>query len=326
MKHWQIDLNSQPGDYFDVVIEMPSRDRGIVTFNRCPVVEEYEASGQTDELHDICMKTCPPAIKNMAKLYNEDIDLRVLAMPPRKSKDHICCKFEVFNKSCAAEDSQEVNLEIDKSKKDLRGDLKVDPNVELQDYSGPFKPDLRITDFSREQLARMYLMAHQCDLAMMIAYQTWVTGTYGFDATGKLTEVVWGERLVDDARELHMRFMNIPGNDIESFLKAIQMDVTAQPPNFDMDFEMPSPDRGILTFNKCFGLTMLEPLGMIDELLMLCAMDPPAIGNSAMVYHPDMRTRVLAFPPRESDDHVCCRWELYYDPTAPKLTWFDGRE
>ena len=51
MKHWQIDMNSQPGDYFDVIFEMPSKDRGIVTYNRCPVVEEYEASGRTDELH-----------------------------------------------------------------------------------------------------------------------------------------------------------------------------------------------------------------------------------------------------------------------------------
>ena len=326
MKAWQIDLNSQPGDYFDVTFEMPSKDRGGVTYNRCPVVEEYEAKGQTDELHSVCMSMCLPAIKSMAKLYNEDIELNVLAMPPRKSKDHICCKFEVFNTSCAEKSSPEVNLEIDKSKKDIRGDLTVDQNVELQDYSGPFKPDLRIIDFSREQLARMYLMAHQYCLNIMIATQTWVTGKYGFDATGTLTEIVWGERLVDDVRELHMRFMNTPGNNIESFMKQVQMDVTALPPNFDMSFEMPSKDRGIFTFNKCFAVTMLEPLGMNDELLKLCALDPPAIGNSAMVYHPDMRTRVLAFPPRESDDHVCCQWELYYDPTAPKLTWFDGRE
>ena len=326
MKHWQVDLNSQPGDYFDVIIEMPSKDRGVVTFNRCPVVEEYEAKGQTDELRSVCMSTCPPAIKSMAKLYNEDIDLNVLAMPPRKSKDHICCKFEVFNKSCAEKSSPEVNLEIDKSKKDVRGELKIDPNVELQDYSGPFKPDLRITDFSREQLARMYLMAAQYDLNIMIQIQTWVTGKYGFDATGKLTEVVWGEWLADDARELHMRFMNIAGNDIESMLKAIQVDITAQPPNFNLSFELPSPNSGFLTFHKCFGVDMLEPLGMNDELLKLCAMDPPAIGGSAMIYHPDMRTKILAFPPRESDDHVCCKWEFYYNPTAPKLTWFDGRE
>ena len=122
MKHWQIDMNTQPGDHFDVIFEMPSKDRGIVTYNRCPVVEEYEASGRTDELHGVCMKTCPPGIKNMAALYNEDIDLKVLAMPPRKSKDHICCKFEVCYKSKAAksrQEAKEVDLKIDRKKKDI---------------------------------------------------------------------------------------------------------------------------------------------------------------------------------------------------------------
>jgi hypothetical protein len=329
MKHWQVDLNSQPGDFFDVIIEMPSKDRGIVTFNRCPVVDEYEASGRTDELHDICTKTCPPAIKNTANLYNTDIDLKVLALPPRKSKDHICCKFEVCYKSRTAKTSKEtekVDLRIDKKKRDIRGDIKIDPKVKLEDYSGPFKPDLRITDFSREQLARMYLMAHQYDLAIMMAYNMWVGGKFGFDGTGDMNVAIWGTGVIGDVRKLHMRFMNIAGNDLESFMKAWQMDVTSQMPNFDMKFEMPSKDRGIVTFNTCFGVMQMEKLGMSDEILKVCALDPPAIGNSARFYHPDMRVKIHAFPLREGEDEICCKWELYYDPTAPTVTWFDNRE
>jgi hypothetical protein len=329
MKAWQIDMNSQPGDFFDVIIEMPSKDRGIVTFNRCPVVEEYEASGQTAELHDICMKTCPPAIKNTAALYNADIDLKVLAMPPRKGKDHICCKFEVCNKNGTAKKSKEtekIDLRIDKKKRDIRGEIKIDPKLKLEDYSGPFKTDLRITDFSREQLARMYFMAHKYYLTMNIAYQMWVYKTYGAEPMGGMAVEVWGKRLTGIARQVHMRFMNIKGDSIDSFMKAWQMDLTALPPNFDMVFEMPSKDRGIITFNRCFGVTMMEPIGMIKELLELCAMDPEAIGNSAKLYHPDMRTKILAFPPREGQDEICCKWELYYDVNAPKVTWFDNRE
>ncbi len=321
MKHWQVDVNSMPGEYFDVIFEMPSKDRGIVTFNRCPVVKEYETSGQTDELHDICMKTCPPAITNTARLYNADIDLKVLAMPPRKRKDHICCKFEVCYRSKAAKDSrktEKLNLKIDRNKKDIRGDLKVDPKVELKDYSGRFKPDLRITDFSREQLARMYLMTSQYDMAIMIAYQIWVAEKYGFEAMGKMSEDIWGYRLIGVARELAAKFMNYKPHGIEAFMKAWQIDMTSLPPNFDMKFEMPSKDRGIVTFNKCFGATMMEAQGNIDALLQLCSMDPPSIGNSARMYHPDMRVKILAFPPRESEDDVCCKWELYYDATKPQ--------
>ncbi len=330
MKQWQVDVNWQPGDYFDVIFEMPSTDRGVVTFNRCPVVDEYEASGRTDELRDICMKTCPPAIRAGAALYDTDIELKVLAMPPRRSKDHICCKFEVACKSGIATMSPEPiedDLRIDRSKKDLRAGLEIDPAVELSDYSGPFKPDLKIIDFSREQLARMYLMAHEVDLAILMAYTMWVAQKYGFDASGDMSVAIWGEGVIGKVRQLHMRFLNIPGNDIASFMKAWQVDITSLPPNFDIKFEMPSEDRGLVTFNKCYGVTAMEALGLHDELLELCAMDPPAIGNTARLYHPDMRVRVLAFPPREGEDDIACKWELYYDANQPPtVTWFDDRE
>jgi hypothetical protein len=316
MKHWQIDMNTQPGDHFDVIFEMPSKDRGIVTYNRCPVVEEYEASGKTDRLPGVCKKTCAIGLKNMAALYNEDIDIKVLAMPPRKSKDHICCKFEVCYKSKAAksrQEAKEVDLKIDRKKKDIRGELKVNPNVELQDYSGPFKPDLRITDFSREQLARMYLMCHKYDLAMMIAYQGWAIGKHGFDVMADMAVDVWGRRLFGAARQINMRFLKIKEQSIDTFMKCWQCDITALPPNFYQTFEKPSKDVGIVTFHTCYAVTTMEPMGMNEQLLKLCAMDPLAIGKSTKLYHPDMRVKILAFPPRKSQDDVCCKWELYYE-------------
>src|SRR4030043_1788530 len=185
MKHWQIDMNTQPGDHFNVIFEMPSKNRGIVTYNRCPVVEEYEASGKTDRLPGVCMKTCAIGIKNMAALYNEDIDIKVLAMPPRKSKDHICCKFEVCYKSKAEksrQEAKEVDLKIDRKKKDIRGELKINPNIELQDYSGPFKPDLKMTDFSRVQLAKLYSMATEYDVLAMLGFQQWCLEHNAYEA------------------------------------------------------------------------------------------------------------------------------------------------
>ncbi|MFC2018004.1 hypothetical protein ACFLTQ_01710, partial [Chloroflexota bacterium] len=313
----QIDVNSIPGDYFDVIFEMPSKDRGIVTFNRCPVVEEYESSGRAEEVHQVCIKTCPPAIRNTARLYNGNIDLKVLALPPRKSRDNICCKFEVYcgpGSGIEAEGSQEtekVNLNIDK--KDIRGALKIDSNIELQDYSGPFKPDLKIIDFSREQLARMYLLAHQYNLDIMMSYQRWAAEKYGIDAMSDMTIDLWGERMIDHSRLINARFMNIHGQSIETFMKAWQIDLTSMPPNFDLKFEMPSENSGIVTFNKCIAVEMMEPMGLNDVLLKFCAMDPPSIGNSAKLYHPDMGLKILAMPPRESENDVCCKWELYYE-------------
>ena len=49
--------------------------------------------------------------------------------------------------------------------------LVVDPAIDLPDYSGPFRADLRFTDFSREQLVRMLAM---CDEYRRVWVGAWL--------------------------------------------------------------------------------------------------------------------------------------------------------
>ncbi len=44
------------------------------------------------------------------------------------------------------------NVTYKKTGHDHRGEIEVDPSVDLPDYSGPFRADLRFSDFSKEQL------------------------------------------------------------------------------------------------------------------------------------------------------------------------------
>lgn len=201
--------------------------------------------------------------------------------------------------------------------KDLRGEIKVDPNVELQDYSGPFKPDLRFTDFSREALAKMYM--HTCEylLAVMEYYQTWVVEKLGMDAMLQLLNDVWGneeflQRLMASKKE----FMGLSGNDIETLAKDFQMDATALPYRYyECTHEMPSQDRFIYTFRRCRGVDVLEP---VDEELLgkTChATCPPAITATALAYNPNIQVKILKIPPRTQqmkDDGICCQWEFTY--------------
>ena len=114
--------------------------------------------------------------------------------------------------------------------KDIRGELKVRPNVELQDYSGPFKTDLRFTDFSRVALAKIYM--HTCEymLTIMEYYQTWVVGKLGMDAMIQMLNDVWGnEEFLQKIMASKKEFIGISGNDIEALAKDFQMDATALP-------------------------------------------------------------------------------------------------
>ncbi len=314
MKFWQLDLNSQPGDFWDIVFEMPTAERGLVTVNRCPVADEYEERGATtDELLAVCEKKCHSAIQYKARLCDPDIELKVLATPPRESVDDICCKFALRYQGDDFQEGATVDLKIDSTRQDLRADTTIDPDVTLEDYSGPFRPDLRMTDFSRQQLARMFLMCHQHDLNMMIGYQDWAMVTYGWRAMIVMPVDVWANYLFGDAYEVHTRFLNLEEESIASYMKALQVDITALPPNFDHKFEMPSPDRGIYTFNVCFGETNLKNQGASpDKVLEFCEMDPPAIRKCAKLYHPDIRVKIMALPPVLYPDQVACKWDMYY--------------
>ena len=53
---------------------------------------------------------------------------------------------------------------------DVRGEIRDDPDVDLPDYSGPFKADLRFSDFAIEQLERMVSMSYEYYVVLIEAW------------------------------------------------------------------------------------------------------------------------------------------------------------
>ena len=326
MKAWQIDLNSMPGRYFDITFEMPDENRGVVIINRCPVVEKYEASGQTDKIKQVCA-SCPTAIENTARIHDFDIEVATLAQPPRRSKDHICCAFQVhirpdlFDAATKGVTIAEIDLKIDKSKKDKRLDLEVDPNAELKDYSGPFKPDLKMTDFSRVQLAKLYSMATEYDVLAMLGFQQWCLEHHGYEAMTNCANDVWGGRLPHTFVELNAKYMNYKKPyDIETYMKHWQTDLTGMGPRYySWEFQKVDKHHAIVLCNKCIAVEMMEPLGAPELLHQLCEKaDIDCIRRTARIYDPDLDVKHHFIPPRENEDGgICCKWELFYESKGP---------
>ncbi len=317
MKQWQIELNTIPSDVSNVYFEMPTKRRGLATVNTCPVALHYEAAGRTDELREICEARCGNAVQNGAKKFDSNIVVKNLTMPPRASENHVCCKWELYYKADGSKSAEETDLLIDPDKMDQRGELVARSDVDLKDYSGAFRPDLKLTDFTREQLASMFLMYHQYDLNMIMGYSTAEIKAGGSTKGENMQVVVWSNDLAEAARSIQMKWLKTSGAGIDSFLKAVQVDITAQPPNFDNDFEMPDENTGIYTFNKCIGLNMMEPFATEEQIVDLCALDPPAIGNSCDMYSRGLTGKkieleIVALPPRKYTDAVCCQWKFTY--------------
>jgi hypothetical protein len=94
MKDLQTDVTSMPGKAFDVVYEMPEPDVGIMTFNRCVAVDQWEAMGRPDILEKNCHSTCPKSMIVTTKMYNPNMKVDILAIPPRREDGDVCCKWK----------------------------------------------------------------------------------------------------------------------------------------------------------------------------------------------------------------------------------------
>lgn len=95
MKDIQVDASSFPGKAFELTFEMPESDVGIMTFNKCIQVDQWESMGRPDIAEKSAHVTCPASIIETAKMYNPNMKVEILAIPPRVSNEHVCCRWRL---------------------------------------------------------------------------------------------------------------------------------------------------------------------------------------------------------------------------------------
>jgi hypothetical protein len=110
MKDLQIDSSAMPGKGFDLTFEMPEPDVGIMTFNRCAAPGMFELLGREDILEQNCHAVCPASIEETAKIYNPNMKMDILAIPPRKSTEHVCCVWKLSMRT--PDDPEYVPVEL----------------------------------------------------------------------------------------------------------------------------------------------------------------------------------------------------------------------
>lgn len=110
MKDLQMDATALPGKAFDLSFEMPEPDVGIMTFNRCVAVDQWEALGRPDILEKNCHSTCPKSMIVTTRMYNPNMKVEILAIPPRKDPGDVCCKWRFSMRT--EDDPQYVPVEL----------------------------------------------------------------------------------------------------------------------------------------------------------------------------------------------------------------------
>jgi hypothetical protein len=164
------------------------------------------------------------------------------------------------------------------------------------DYGVPFGSGHSLGDLPKEELVTMLLGSHEYILACNQAVAMQVVIRHSLDEMFQISWDIWSAKVLPAVKGLKARQMGIGGNDVAAFMKDLQIDPSAFPgKKFDLTFEMPEPDVGIMTFNRCAAPMMWEALGREDILEKGCHMTCPAsIEETAKLYNPNMKMDVLA--------------------------------
>jgi hypothetical protein len=93
MKDLQMDATAMPGKAFDCSFEMPEPEVGVLTFNRCVAADQWEQMGRPDILEKNCHSTCPKSMVVTTQMYNPNMKVDILAIPPRRDPGDVCCKW-----------------------------------------------------------------------------------------------------------------------------------------------------------------------------------------------------------------------------------------
>lgn len=180
----------------------------------------------------------------------------------------------------------------------------------LNDYSGQFLPELKLSHFSSDTLVELLGLYTKLFIVL--------------DAFWYLTvkEMVGNEKaLACDIRTLKRLWqyeipkitqtLNIQGNDVIALMKAIQISHRLQHTRYKI--ETKNHNSATLTVTYCPTLEGLEKEGAGREQQICNIVEPEVFSDLASFFNPDIKVKCLKSPPRKSQDEICCRWQFTCD-------------
>jgi len=191
--------------------------------------------------------------------------------------------------------------------------------AELQDYSGEFDPNLTLRDFSKEALIRLLVSASKAYLGIDGVWTSVMRDKFGDRVAFDYDKEVWfNQGLALDMRRT-MEPLKISGDDIASLFKYLQFSpgfaviYVGPPPDFKpyVNFELKTPDLGIMTVTHCHSLAYFERHQDTALQKLACEeIDWPAWKWLASQFNPNIQVTPLKLPPRQGPDDIACQWEF----------------
>ena len=187
---------------------------------------------------------------------------------------------------------------------------KVRPAELLDDYSGPFDPELTLAGFSRKLLAplgREYLLhghlqdrvgiplvlaRHSRQDMLDVAIEEWMAASPLYSLRTQ-------------------RALDFGNGDVPTIFKNIQLDIGAPHQFMDFQYKVADPEHGEFWLAHCGALMDVEPMGEEFVHGMCHDIEDPTFDATAGATNPYAQVRPIHRPPRVPSDRAPhCHWRV----------------
>ncbi|MBL7119834.1 MAG: hypothetical protein ISS53_04020 [Dehalococcoidia bacterium] len=182
---------------------------------------------------------------------------------------------------------------------------------ELKDYSGPFRPDLKLTDFSKDLLARAWVETGNLYLMTDGMWGTIIGEKYGEQRAVELDTEMWHRLMPLDILRWK-KLLNLGGDDVETVFKFLQVHPLLT--IYEYQMELKNRGHGILTITRCPTLEYFERHKR-TAIMEACCCDPKGLEYQmfqliAHHFGPKITVTPMRLPPRKGKDEIACQWEF----------------
>lgn len=181
---------------------------------------------------------------------------------------------------------------------------------EMNGYGGDFNPNVKMQDFSKDALIRIWKAAGKMYIGLEGTWFNLIKERFGEETALELDAEVWRRQTPLEVRQCR-RAMDISGDDVASLLKHLQIDPGSAGIWPDYEVELKSENLGVLTVKHCLALDHYERHGNTVIQKHTCeVLDGEGFEDTAHLFNPKIKSKPLKLPPRSSKDEIACQWEF----------------
>ena len=194
--------------------------------------------------------------------------------------------------------------------------------AEMSDYSGPFIPNLRFDDLSKEFLLKVIRSWQYSWLQLEGGWMEEVEKRFGVHVAMGCDLQMW-LRCAERCNTRYVKIANIPMKNAVDCLKALQLPLdNTMGAVYPTKQEIKNENHAIVTVVRCPSVEWWEK-NAPERIVPMChIVEPPLIDRYKV--NLDVQLFALKLPPRKNPDDIACQWEYIY--RAPKGTRVRSKE